>query len=108
MIVYVDDFKIAGSQDNVTEAWRLIRGPTPQAGERGIILDEPTPAGKLLGCNHECSEIWGPPMNGDQLSVQPLGGETANTPGSTSGTQGTGTSRSQPSASGQILHKQIK
>jgi hypothetical protein len=37
-------------------------------------LDEPTPAGKFLGCNHECSFGWAPPMRTDSGSVQPLEG----------------------------------
>jgi hypothetical protein len=74
MIVYVDDFKITGPQDGVTEAWRLIRGPNPRAGERGIILDDPTKARKCLGCNRECSHVWAPPTHADTESVQPLEG----------------------------------
>jgi hypothetical protein len=72
MIVYVDDFKIAGPKDNVKAAWELIRGPNPRAKERGIVLDNPTPAGKFLGCNHEVSYVWGPPTNTDRESVRPL------------------------------------
>jgi hypothetical protein len=47
MVVYVDDFKIAGPKDNVKAAWELIRGPNPRAKERGIVLDNPTPTGKF-------------------------------------------------------------
>jgi hypothetical protein len=79
MIVCVDEFKIAGSQDDVAEAWRLIRAPNPRAGERGIILDESAEAGRFLGCNHECAKMWGRPMSGDQNSVRPLGGGAADT-----------------------------
>jgi hypothetical protein len=72
MIVYVDDFKIAGPKDNVKAAWELIRGPNPRAKERGIVLDNPTPAGKVLGCNHEVSYVWGPPTRADRESLQLL------------------------------------
>jgi hypothetical protein len=74
MIAHVDDFKIAGPQAGVAEAWRLIHGINPRAGERGIILDVPTPAGKFLRCNRECSCGWAPPMRADSGSVQPLEG----------------------------------
>jgi hypothetical protein len=57
MIVYVDDFKISGPREGVKEAWRLIRGENPHTKERDVVLDEPTPAGKFLGCNHECSYV---------------------------------------------------
>jgi hypothetical protein len=33
--------------------------------ERGLILDEPSPAGKFLGCNRICHEIDGPPVSVD-------------------------------------------
>jgi hypothetical protein len=75
VIVYVDDFKIAGPKDNIEEAWRLIRAENTRTGEKGIVLDEPTPAGKFLGCNHACSEIWAPPMSGDQILEKNLATE---------------------------------
>jgi hypothetical protein len=36
------------------------------------VLDDPTPAGKFLGCNHECSGIWAPPMSRDQTLATKL------------------------------------
>jgi hypothetical protein len=59
MIVYVDDYKIAGPPDNVREAWELIQELNPRAEERGLILDAPSPAGEFLGCNRVRNEIDG-------------------------------------------------
>jgi hypothetical protein len=64
---------MAGPKADVKEAWRLIRGPNPRAWEKGIVLDDPTPAGKFLGCN-QVSYVWAPPMRADRESVQPLMG----------------------------------
>ena len=44
LIVYVDDFKLAGPKANLAAGWKLIR-------ER-IKMDEPTKADKFLGCQH--------------------------------------------------------
>jgi hypothetical protein len=74
MIVYVGDFEISGPRAGVEEAWRLMRGENPRARERGIVLDDSTPAGKFLGCNHECSYVWAPPMCSDVDLVLPLEG----------------------------------
>jgi hypothetical protein len=74
VIVYVDGFKIAGPKDKVEKVWGLIRGPNPRVGERGIVLDDPKPAGKFSGCNHEVSHVWAPSMHADRESVQPLEG----------------------------------
>ena len=41
---------MAGSKDNVKESWNLIR--------KNIKTDEPTKAGKYLGCDHKQSEKW--------------------------------------------------
>jgi hypothetical protein len=38
------------------------------------VLDDPTPAGKFLGCNRECSYVWAPPMRAEEGSIQPLEG----------------------------------
>jgi hypothetical protein len=119
MIVYVDDFEISGPRAGVTEARRLIRGPNPRAGERGIILDEPTPAGKFLGCNHECSFGWAPPMRTDSGSVQPLEGVrrsendtrvqySAVIPGTEANAQGDPASGVFDPTAGNVCYKQIK
>ena len=44
LIVYVDDFKLAGPAANMAEGWKLIR--------KGIITGEPEPIGRYLGCEH--------------------------------------------------------
>jgi hypothetical protein len=69
VIVYVDDFEIAGPTDNVRNAWKLIKAPNPRAKERCLILDEPLPAGKFLGCSPVCHEIDRPRMSVDRKTV---------------------------------------
>ena len=44
LTVYVDDFKMSGPASTMREGWRLIR--------EGIRTEDPTPAGKYLGCDH--------------------------------------------------------
>ena len=48
LVVYVDDFKMAGPTANLAKGWELIR--------KKITTDEPAPAGKYLGCNHKIHE----------------------------------------------------
>jgi hypothetical protein len=74
MIAYVGDFKFSGPHKGVTEAWVFIRGENPRTRERGIGLDDPTPAGKFLGCNRKCAYVWAPPMHTHNGSIQPLEG----------------------------------
>jgi hypothetical protein len=54
MIACVDDSKIAGLLGGVKEAWRLIRAPNPRTGEKGLVKNNPAPAGKFLGRKHAC------------------------------------------------------
>ena len=44
LIVYVDDFKLAGPAANRIEGWKLVR--------KGITTGEPEPIGRYLGCEH--------------------------------------------------------
>ena len=44
LMVYVDDFKMAGPEKSMTASWKLIR--------EGLALDEPGPVGRCLGCHH--------------------------------------------------------
>ena len=48
LIVYVDDFKMAGPKGNLKEGWKLIRSR--------IAMDDPTPLGRFLGCEHRTAE----------------------------------------------------
>ena len=47
LAVYVDDFKMAGPEDNMDQAWKLLR-----EGKDPIIMDDPAPLGGYLGCTH--------------------------------------------------------
>ena len=49
LVVYVDDFKMAGPKTGLSEAWRRIR--------LKIKVEDPTPYGFFLGCRHEIGEI---------------------------------------------------
>ena len=44
LAVYVDDFKMAGPKANMSQGWKLI-------GSK-IDMDNPTPLGRYLGCEH--------------------------------------------------------
>jgi hypothetical protein len=48
LVVYVDDFKLAGPAKHMAEAWVAIR--------QGIVMEDPAPAGLYLGCKHELSD----------------------------------------------------
>ena len=48
LIVYVDDFKLAGPKCHLKEGWTRIR--------KGIITGEPEPIGRYLGCGHRVLE----------------------------------------------------
>ena len=49
LIVYVDDFKMAGPVEHFDKLWKLILGL--------IEMDPPEPVNTFLGCNHAVSEI---------------------------------------------------
>ena len=48
LVVYVDDFKMAGPPEGIAEAWELIR--------QKLRVEDPTPFGLFLGCRHEMGE----------------------------------------------------
>lgn len=52
LVIYVDDFKLAGPKENLAKGWSLIRG----LNKEGIRMDEPTPLDRYLGCHHIISE----------------------------------------------------
>ena len=53
LIVYVDDFMMAGPTDNMAEAWRRIG----YNRKGGIDIEEPREANDFLGCKHERERI---------------------------------------------------
>ena len=57
LILYVDDFKLAGPTHNLPKAWAKIRSR--------INTGEPTPLDHFLGCKHE--EITYTPAGYDKL-----------------------------------------
>ena len=60
LVVYVDDFKLAGPKALMKECWASIR--------RGKRTDEPFPVGKYLGCDHKTS-LRSDPKSGAKLRV---------------------------------------
>ena len=48
LVVYVDDFKLAGPATAIKKGWELIR--------RGVKTDDPGPLGMYFGCRHDVSE----------------------------------------------------
>ena len=49
LVVYVDDFKLAGPKASIPAGWTLVR--------KGLKMEEPTPVGVFLGCDHVREEI---------------------------------------------------
>ena len=45
LVVYVDDFKLSGPKENLSQGWSLIR--------KGLDIEPPVPIGVYLGCSHE-------------------------------------------------------
>ena len=45
LVIYVDDFKLAGPSENLAAGWNLIR--------QGLDMDPPDKLGLFLGCKHE-------------------------------------------------------
>ena len=48
LVVYVDDFKLAGPAQGLAACWRLIA--------QGLQIGEPEPTGLYLGCRHIVKE----------------------------------------------------
>ena len=49
LMVYVDDFKMAGKEKSINECWKRIKDV--------INHDEPAPLGKFLGCGHSMIDV---------------------------------------------------
>eukprot|EP00959_Pyramimonas_sp_CCMP1952_P228838 4784561-Pyramimonas_sp.AAC.1 len=57
LIVYANDFQLAGSAVNLPRGWDLILSPSETA-PTGIDMDPPTPVGRYLGRENRLSERW--------------------------------------------------
>ena len=53
MVIYVDDFKMAGPKDNVANAFAKLR---TKGTVEGIEMDDPKEADHYLGCKHIIGE----------------------------------------------------
>ena len=60
-IVYVDDIKISGPAKSVDEAWHLVTN--------NIIIEDITPPGLFLGCQHRVHEVDHPTAKGRNIRV---------------------------------------
>jgi hypothetical protein len=49
LVIYVDDFKLAGPSNNMATGWSLL--------QKGLTIETPTPVGVYLGCGHEVGTI---------------------------------------------------
>ncbi len=49
LVIYVDDFKLAGPTCNLKRGWSLL--------QKGLTIEAPTPVGVYLGCGHEVGQI---------------------------------------------------
>ena len=45
LVIYVDDFKMAGPKNNLSSGWSLL--------QKGLVIETPVPIGVHLGCGHE-------------------------------------------------------
>ena len=50
LVIYVDDFKMSGPEESLVEGWKKLRSDTSTT--KGIDMDDPTPVGRYLGCEH--------------------------------------------------------
>jgi hypothetical protein len=53
LIVYVDDFKMAGPVESLRKCWDLIQTPVP--GKESLKIEPPEPVNRFLGCQHRLS-----------------------------------------------------
>ena len=51
LVIYVDDFKMAGPTDNLKNGWELLRNPSDETP--GLVIEDAKPVGLYLGCNQE-------------------------------------------------------
>ena len=49
LVVYVDDFKMAGPTSSLAEGWRIVR--------RHVRTETPTALDKYLGCQHRMYDV---------------------------------------------------
>jgi hypothetical protein len=76
LVVYVDDFKLSGPKHALAKGWELIRSR--------IKTEEPTLAGRYLGCEHNIVEkeinkgtnpitnMGGKPQQGEKIKVKAM------------------------------------
>ena len=65
LVVYVDDFKLAGPEGSLAKGWELVR-------QSGLKIEDPTPPGFFLGCLHEGfeAEVNGRKVRGFKYNME--------------------------------------
>jgi hypothetical protein len=69
LIVYVDDFKMAGPTDSLKECWALIQSPV--AGKESLKIEPPEPVNRFLGCQHRLTTKHVTWHGGDPTDLDP-------------------------------------
>ena len=57
LMVYVDDFKMAGPSEKVDLCWELVQKPMGELGKAMLELEDVTEVDNFLGCRHIKEEI---------------------------------------------------
>jgi hypothetical protein len=70
MVVYVDDFKMAGPKEALREAWSLLRKTGPN-GTKGLNMDDPKAGNtRYLGCEHKYAKRLLPPHRNFMVDIK--------------------------------------
>ena len=69
LIVYVDDFKLAGKTESLPKAWAAIR--------KGLKMDDPTPMELFLGAKHHIFRVPRSPGTGGRSSASSMMSRTS-------------------------------
>ena len=77
-MVYVDDFKMAGPEKEVSAMWETLKN-LPQGKE--LILGDPEPLNQFLGCNHieEKKQVSGRAVRGVRYDMSKFLGQCIET-----------------------------
>jgi hypothetical protein len=69
LIVYVDDFKMAGPTDSLRKCWALIQSPVE--GKEFLNIEPPEPVNRFLGCQHRLTTKHVTWHGGDPTDLDP-------------------------------------
>ena len=63
LVIYVDDFKMAGPSVHKERLWKEITGDPEHPELGGIYMGAPEPQARFLGCEHRLSRVTDPQGN---------------------------------------------